>query len=201
MKKNHYHKTFFFIAINLILLTFTGCHSTIKNFWEKEQLKTEETQKTAEVQLTWKLSEYKLAEYPKGIITIDDFRATGKLLTREEAQSLIKQKKLGVSTNTALVALYFYEDGHLETPYEFNYYNDFPEEEPKKLVSPETIQRATDLKTFHELTGLEEASEEYVELLLGSWFFDTRVSEFQTREEKKEAIRNILEEANQKKKV
>lgn len=168
---------------------FTGCDNSTMD--EPLQIKSEVSDKML---ITEDVSDYGLKVYPNGQITIEDFKATGKMITREEAEILIEQKKLGETPENALVFLSFYEDGHLRTPYEANYYNDFPDLKPKSLNSPETLQRATDLKTFHKVTGLKEASEEYAEIFMGYWHFDASVKFFQTRKEKEESLKKALKQ-------
>lgn len=178
-------------VVSILVFATTGCHKHSDILLEAET----ETPSPVSPLVTTGEAEYGLKAYPNGTITIDDFKATGKMLTWEDAEVLIAKKELGETPENALVFLSFYADGHLKTPYECNYYNDFPALEPKSYLSPETLQRVTDLKTFHEVTGLEEASADYAELFMGYWHFDASVKFFETRAEKEEALRKIFEEA------
>lgn len=179
--------------VGILVFAITGCHKHSDILLEAET----ETPSPVSPLVTTGEAEYGLKAYPNGTITIDDFKATGKMLTWEDAEVLIAKKELGETPENALVFLSFYADGHLKTPYECNYYNDFPALEPKSYLSPETLQRATDLKTFREITGLKEASAEYAELFMGYWHFDASVKFFQTRAEKEEALERIFENSRE----
>ena len=175
-------KNILLAVASLMAFTFIiGCDRETVVEDEPSQVPSVTSERTAKKPLLpEEFSEYGLKAYPKGIITIDDFRATGKLITREEAERLIKAKKLGESPENAVVGLIFHADGSLYTPHEFNssgVKEDF-------LLNNDKYQWTVDLRTFYKVTGLNESTGDYARNFEAFWLFDPYVKFYETRAER-----------------
>ena len=121
-------------------------------------------------------SEYWLLQWPNGTITIKDFEKEWNILIELNIEKCSSPEK-------ACVPVIFKEDGKLYTPSE---YNETPFDNEKDRYT-----YYTDLETFRKVTWLKEASPEYVEWGVNTYFFDPYVKFYKTREEKESLIKNI----------
>ncbi len=182
---NKFVKSMMLTVVSLMTITFfTACDKEMAN--EPLEVHQEEISDYGVVHTNQRppikegFSEYGLLAYPNGTITIEDFKKTGKLLTRTKAQELVEEGKLGKSPENALVQPFFHKNGNLYTPHEFNssgVKEDF-------LEGGFEQQWTVDLKTFQEVTGLKEASGDYARDFGEFWIFDPLVKFYETREEK-----------------
>lgn len=115
------------------------------------------------------------------VIKLTDF-PEDKLLTAEYMDKVnltINPSDIGGSPQNALVALVFDKNLVLYTAKRYN--NDLD----KNQLS-EVTEYLTDIQTFYEITGLEEATEEYAQFMNNTkgekiWVFDAYVKFFEKR--------------------
>lgn len=177
MKKTVKVLTLVVVSLGMMSI-FMGCDNEILQ--ESKHVQTQLMTKESKISLPEEFSEYGLKSYPKGIITFEEFKETGKMLTREEAQQLIQEKKMGENPDNAIVWLIFHANGVLYTPHEFN----FSGIKEDLLSGNDVHQWVVNLKTFQEVTGLKEATGEYARNFGNYWVFDPDVKFYETRAEK-----------------
>lgn len=161
------------IFMGIVLVVFiAGCNQSLD-----EPLEAQSESLKEEALLPQEFSEHGLLAYPRGVIRIDDFKATGKMRSGQDVERLVEAKKLGESPDNAIVMLTFHPNGVLYTPHEVNSSDGNLRLDDAWFV---------DLKTFQKVTGLKEATAEYSRSFGLFWVFDPMVRFYETRAQKEQ---------------
>ena len=126
-------------------------------------------------------SEYWLLQWPNGTITLEDFKKAWTVVDPEN----FEEWEMCNTPELACVPIILKDDNTLITPHEFNTAN-IEEWRDDNIYF-------TDLKTFHKVTWLKEASPEYVQQYSNLYSFDPYVKFYKTREEREAMLKEKIE--------
>ena len=126
-------------------------------------------------------SEYWLLQWPNGTITLEDFKKAWTVVDPEN----FEEWEMCNTPELACVPIILKDDNTLITPHEFNTAN-IEEWRDDNIYF-------TDLKTFHKVTWLKEASPEYVQQYSNLYSFDPYVKFYKTKEEREAMLKEKLE--------
>ena len=151
----------------------------MKNFWLLTTLLISSLLLTGcnNHQYNEEFSEYWLLQWPNGTITLEDFKKAWTVVDPEN----FEEWEMCNTPELACVPIILKDDNTLITPHEFNTAN-IEEWRDDNIYF-------TDLKTFHKVTWLKEASPEYVQQYSNLYSFDPYVKFYKTREEKEALIK------------
>jgi len=182
-----------------MLYTFFSISVALDEYWENEMIeyywcwwtKVEQARclfKQHWLELIWSSGYQFLKEQIKDSGFIEDFEKEWNIIKESEVNNWTGWKICSETPETACVPIILKENEILVTPHEYNEF--IAEETDLTLLEP----YYTDLKTFHKVTWLKEASPEYVQWELpGTYIFDAYTKFYKTKEERETKIKEKIE--------